>query len=87
MSITPAQCRAARALLEVDQASLAEAANVSRNTVIAFEKGQRVPNANNLLAIQAALENMGVEFVLYENGAEGVAWRPIEEEERESVPY
>lgn len=68
MTISPAQCRAARAMLELDQATLAEAANVSRNTVVAFEKGQRIPNANNLLALQAALEAAGVEFIP-ENGS------------------
>lgn len=67
MPITPAQCRAARALIEMDQATLAVAANVSRNTVVAFEKGQRAPNANNLSAIRTALEAAGVIFV-DENG-------------------
>lgn len=67
MPISPAQCRAARALIEMDQAKLAEAANVSRNTVVDFEKGRRTPNTNNLLALQAALEAAGVIFVA-ENG-------------------
>ncbi|WP_242219430.1 helix-turn-helix transcriptional regulator [Shinella zoogloeoides] len=67
MPISPAQCRAARALVEMDQAKLAEAANVSRNTVVDFEKGRRTPNTNNLLALQSALEAMGVIFVP-ENG-------------------
>lgn len=47
----------------MDQATLAIAANVSRNTVVSFEKGQRVPNPNNLAAIRAALEAAGVQFV------------------------
>lgn len=63
MTISPAQCRAGRALLEMDQATLATAANVSRNTVVSFEKGQRVPNHNNLAAIRAALETAGVQFL------------------------
>jgi DNA-binding XRE family transcriptional regulator len=67
MPISPAQCRAARALIEMDQATLAEAANISRNTVVDFEKGRRTPNTNNLLALQAALEAAGVIFVA-ENG-------------------
>ena len=62
MSITPAQCRAARGLVEMDQAVLAEGAMVSRNVIIDFEKGRRVPNRNNLAAIQRVLEEAGVEF-------------------------
>lgn len=62
MAISPAQCRAARGLIAMDQAVLAEAANVSRNVIIDFEKGRRVPTRNNLAAIQRVLERAGVEF-------------------------
>ena len=62
MAISPAQCRAARGLIAMDQADLAEAANVSRNVIIDFEKGRRVPTRNNLAAIQRVLERAGVEF-------------------------
>jgi transcriptional regulator with XRE-family HTH domain len=62
MAISPAQCRAARGLIAMDQADLAEAANVSRNVIIDFEKGRRVPTRNNLTAIQHVLEKAGVEF-------------------------
>jgi DNA-binding XRE family transcriptional regulator len=72
MTISAAQCRAARALIEWDQAGLASASNVSRNTIVAFEKGQRTPNTNNLLAIQAALESAGVEFIPENGGGVGV---------------
>jgi transcriptional regulator with XRE-family HTH domain len=66
--ITPAQCRAARGLVELDQAHLARGANVSRNVIVDFEKGRRVPTVNNLAAIRAALEAQGVIFI-EENGA------------------
>ncbi len=62
MPITPAQCRAARALVELDQANLAQRANLSRNVIVDFEKGRRTPTANNLAAIQIVLEAAGVEF-------------------------
>jgi DNA-binding transcriptional regulator YiaG len=62
MAMSPAQCRAARGLIAMDQAVLAEAANVSRNVIIDFEKGRRVPGRNNLAAIQRVLEKAGVEF-------------------------
>jgi DNA-binding transcriptional regulator YiaG len=63
MTMSPAQCRAARALIAMDQATLAAAANVSRNVVIDFEKGRRVPGRNNLAAIQRVLEEAGIEFI------------------------
>jgi DNA-binding XRE family transcriptional regulator len=62
MTLSPAQCRAARALIAMDQTTLAKAANVSRNVIIDFEKGRRVPGRNNLTAIQRVLEEAGVEF-------------------------
>jgi DNA-binding transcriptional regulator YiaG len=62
MSITPAQCRAARDLVDMDQAVLADGAMVSRSVVIDFEKERRVPTRNNLAAIQRVLEEAGVEF-------------------------
>ncbi len=60
--IIPAQCRAGRGLIKMDQATLAGAASVSRNVIIDFEKGRRVPTKNNLAAIRSALEDAGVEF-------------------------
>lgn len=73
MTILPEQCRAARALLDLDQATVAQMASVSRNTVADFENGKRVPNSNNLAAVRRALEDAGVIF-MPENG-EGVGVR------------
>jgi DNA-binding XRE family transcriptional regulator len=61
--ITSEQCRAGRALVAMDQVVLAQAARVSRNTIVDFEKGRRTPNINNLMAIQSALESVGVYFI------------------------
>ncbi|MBX4989573.1 helix-turn-helix domain-containing protein [Rhizobium lentis] len=63
MSISPSQCRAARALVDLDQNGLAERASVSRGVVIDFEKGRRTPGTNNLAAIKAALEAAGITFL------------------------
>jgi hypothetical protein len=38
MSISPAQCRAARAMIEMDQADLTRVAVVHRDVVMEFER-------------------------------------------------
>lgn len=75
MTISPEQSRAARALLDIDQAVLAERSNLSRNTIVSFEKGQRTPGANNLAAIQTALEAAGVIFIDQNGNGPGVRLR------------
>jgi transcriptional regulator with XRE-family HTH domain len=62
MTISPAQSRAARALLGWPQTKLAMRSSLSESTVRDFEKGRRVPTTNNLAAIRAALERAGVTF-------------------------
>jgi transcriptional regulator with XRE-family HTH domain len=69
MILTPAQCRAARSLLEWSQDQLAKNAGVGRSTVRDFEKGRRVPLFENLVAIRRALEGAGVEFIPAISGA------------------
>ena len=61
-SLTPAQCRAARALLNWSQAALAEKAAVAKQTLTDFERGARQPYPRTLADIRAALEAAGVEF-------------------------
>lgn len=58
--MTPTQCRAARSLLDWSQSELAKKANLSESTVRDYEKGRRVPSANNLSAIRHALRAHGV---------------------------
>ena len=60
--MTPAQCRAARGWLNWSQDELARRSHVSLSTVRDFEKGRRVPIANNLRAMREALEREGVEL-------------------------
>jgi transcriptional regulator with XRE-family HTH domain len=60
--MTPAQCRAARALLNWNQAQLAEAAQVSVTTVRTFETEKSSPQRSTLDVMRRALEAAGVEF-------------------------
>jgi transcriptional regulator with XRE-family HTH domain len=60
--ITAPQLRAARGLLGWSQAETALAAKVGLSTIKNFEIGKTTPIANNLIAIQRALEAAGVEF-------------------------
>ncbi len=75
MTISPAQCRAARAMLDLDQRQLAMAAQVAHRTLVDFERSARTPHARTLAAIRAALEAAGVEFIPENGGGPGVRLR------------
>lgn len=62
--ITYRLCRAARAWLGWNQLELASIANVGVSTIRDFETGLRKPMANNLQAIERALEQAGVKVVM-----------------------
>lgn len=73
--ISPAQCRAARALLQWSRERLAAESGVHTNTVTSFELEQRQPIRANLAAIVGALEAAGVEFIPENGGGAGVRLR------------
>jgi len=70
--MTPAQCRAARALLNIEQSQLSQASGIARATVIDFEKGERSPRIATVAALRVALEAAGVEFIPENGGGVGV---------------
>lgn len=61
--ITPAQIRAARALIGWKQTDLAAASGVSEMSVKNIERGATDPRASTLRALEAALERAGVVFL------------------------
>ncbi|MFA5040755.1 MAG: helix-turn-helix transcriptional regulator [Bdellovibrionales bacterium] len=62
-SITPPLAKAARALLEWHQTDLAKAAHLSLATINNFERKAGATRDDTLIAIQAAFEEHGVEFL------------------------
>ena len=63
MEISPAQCRAARALLGWNQDKLAAKVGVAVKTIRSFESGRRKPLGITRAAIRQALEQAGIEFL------------------------
>jgi transcriptional regulator with XRE-family HTH domain len=60
--MTPAQCRAGRALLDWTQPKLAGAACLGLSTIVDFERGRRALSIPAVAAIQTTLESAGIEF-------------------------
>ena len=73
--MTPAQCRAARALIGMSQDDLVRASGVAKATVAAFELSQRSPYPRTLSTIRTALEAAGVIFLPENGNGPGVALR------------
>lgn len=71
--LTPEQSRAARGWLDWSQQELAKRANVALSTVRDFEKGRRVPIANNLEALRRAINAAGIQTVYRQGKSVGIA--------------
>ena len=74
-TMTPSQCRAARALLEMNQSTLAQYGGLSLSTIVDFEKDRRQVSVDAVKAIKAALEREGITFIEENGGGEGVRLR------------
>jgi transcriptional regulator with XRE-family HTH domain len=61
--MTPAQCRAARGLIDWNQDKLAAAAGVSVVTIRNFENDKTAPQRATIEVIRRALEQSGVKFI------------------------
>jgi transcriptional regulator with XRE-family HTH domain len=61
--ITPSQCRAARALLDMTQPELAERSGLGLSTIVDFEKSRREVSDRAIAELRSALERAGVRFV------------------------
>jgi DNA-binding XRE family transcriptional regulator len=73
--MTPSQCRAARALLEMNQSTLAQNAGLGLSTIVDFEKDRRQVSVDAVKAIKAALQREGITFIEENGGGEGVRLR------------
>jgi transcriptional regulator with XRE-family HTH domain len=74
-SITPNQCRAARALLGWNQDDLEQASVVAKKTIADFERGARTPYGRTLSDLRRALEASGIVFIEQNGGGPGVRLR------------
>jgi predicted transcriptional regulator len=73
--LTPAQCRAARGLLDWTQQHLADQARVGIVTIRLLEAGKTLPRRATLEVIQRAFESAGVELISPNGGGPGVRLR------------
>ena len=69
MTISAAQVRGARAMLNMTQAELAEASGIQRLAMVKFENEDSSPHETTLAKIEAALEGRGIVFIETEAGA------------------
>jgi len=71
MSITTAQIRGARGILNWSQQDLAQRTGISATSIGSIENGQTTPRESTLSTIRKTLENSGIEFI----GLDGVRQR------------
>ena len=66
--MSPEQCRAARAWLGWSQQELARRARVGLSTVKDYERGDRRPTTNHLIAMREAIEEAGIRLTFRNDG-------------------
>ena len=70
--MSPSQCRGARALLDLTQPQLADAAEVGLSTIVDFERERRIVSEEAIAKMQAALQAAGIQFIDENGGGVGV---------------
>jgi predicted transcriptional regulator len=76
--LTPAQCRAARGLIDWSQSDLAQHAGVGIVTIRQLEADVHAPRRSTLDVVRRALEAAGVEFIAENGGGPGVRLRKVQ---------
>ena len=73
--MSSAQCRGARALLNLTQPRLAALADLGLSTVVDFERERRTVSEEAIQKMQQALAEAGVDFIWENGGGPGVRLR------------
>ena len=63
LTLSPAQCRAGRALLNWSQEDLVRRSKITKKTIADFERSATQPRPETLMRILAAFEDAGIEFL------------------------
>lgn len=71
-AISPAQCRAARALLDWTREQLAAESGVPMRTLADFETGATTPRPTTLQKLQETFSRQGVAFISVNGSPSGV---------------
>lgn len=71
--MTPAQCRAARAIIGMTQPELAQAAGFGLSSIVDFERDRRIVSQQAVERMKEALEAAGVVFLPENGNGPGVA--------------
>jgi transcriptional regulator with XRE-family HTH domain len=80
MAFSPAQCRAARNLLNWTQFDLAGHSKLTEKTIADYERGATRPHARTLSKMEEAFKTAGIEFL--NSDAPGVRLRVPREAKR-----
>lgn len=76
--ITSGQIKAARALLDITVAQLADSAGIGFTTLVRLESSDGIPKGNlrTISAVKNYIESLGIEFIGTPEDGAGVRWRP-----------
>ncbi|MDO3431812.1 helix-turn-helix transcriptional regulator [Rhizobium sp. CBN3] len=90
--LSPAQCRAARALIGWSEDDLSSASKIPKATIAGYEAGKLSPDEQALRDMKRCLEDAGVLFIPENGGGAGVrlarpASASIDTDETETVQY